>query len=145
MADSYDSASLTVEPQDICDSATALVRHSDEVAASLTRISNTVTALELGWAGKSADEAQQFNERWDHVMGELFGPRDHPEQGVLNVMAGGIKAAAVGFSQTEVALEQVFKKFAEGLSGDGSSSGTPGSVPDRGDSDHSAVIEDFPN
>src|SRR5882757_1138775 len=99
--------------------------------------------LELGWAGDTADEAQAFVNKWNSKMDELFGTADHPEDGVLVVMAGGLDAAAIGYSQTDAQVEQMFKEFATVLGSPGSNAGTPTSTPaDQGAG--TAVTEDFP-
>lgn len=96
------------------------------VADSLERINKTWTDLKLGWAGKTSDEAKEFLDRWNAVMQELFGTKDHPESGVLNVIVEGVLMAATLYGQTELLLSDFFYQFLYSLGGDG---GSPSDTP----------------
>jgi hypothetical protein len=53
------------------------------------------------------------------VATELFGTKDHPEQGVLNAIVGGVLTVADLFSRTDHALFDFFDHFAQDLGGGG--------------------------
>lgn len=123
----YDAANLYVDPDGLKTKADALLAQAENTAQSLEKINNTLSALQLGWAGKTADEARDFGNRWEAVMKELFGSKDHPEKGVLNAIVDGLLTTRGNFSKTEDALVQLFTQFGNDLSsGD---SATPTSPP----------------
>jgi uncharacterized protein YukE len=111
----YDAANLYVDPDGLKTKADALLAQAENTAQSLENINNTLSALQLGWAGKTADEARDFGNRWEAVMKELFGSKDHPEKGVLNAIVDGLLVTRGNFSQTEDALVQLFKQFGSDL------------------------------
>jgi hypothetical protein len=102
------------------------------VADSIDRINNTWKDLKLGWMGKTSNEASDFLNRWNGVMDELFGTKDHPEAGVLNAIVDGVLTTAAIFGSTEHSLFQFFTDFQHGLvgGGDGGSTDTPQSITD---------------
>ena len=109
---------------------------------SIKRINERVSHLRLSWVGTSQEEAHDFAARWDRVMTQLFGVENGP-MGVLVAMAGGLKATAVGYSHTEIAIEWMFTSFSNELavtSGDG---GTPTSAPP--DRTGSPINQDYQN
>jgi uncharacterized protein YukE len=119
--------SFYVAPDDLVKHGNNIKNHNQTVADSLTNIANTLGDLQLGWAGKTAEEAKAFGDQWNAVAEELFGTDDHPENGVLNAIAGGVLTVADLFSKTEHAIADYFDKFAQALMspGDGSGSGHP--------------------
>jgi uncharacterized protein YukE len=123
----YDAANLYVDPDGLKTKADALLAQAENTAQSLENINNTLSALQLGWAGKTADEARDFGNRWEAVMKELFGSKDHPETGVLNAIVDGLLATRGNFSKTEDALVQLFTQFGNDLSSGDST--TPTSPP----------------
>ncbi|MFF4652823.1 WXG100 family type VII secretion target [Streptomyces sp. NPDC001380] len=144
IAPDYDSATLNIDPAALDTAAQKLIEHAGNIVGSLNRISSSFAELQFQWAGDTAEQVQALNSWWDSVMRDLFGTEENPDQGVLNVMAAGVKAAAVGFSQTEVEIQQMFVKFAEGLAAAGQEP-TPDTISDAGDPLYSPVHEDFPN
>lgn len=123
----YDSANLYVDPDALKPKVDILKQQSQNTAESLQRINDTLSALQLNWAGDTADEAQKFGKRWTSVMKELFGGKDHPEKGVLNAIVEGLLATRGNFSNTEEALVQLFKQFDQDMSGGDTT--TPTSPP----------------
>jgi uncharacterized protein YukE len=124
----YDSAKLKVWPDGLGLRANNLLRQAENVAQSLENINGTLSALQLGWAGQTADEAQDFGRRWEGVMKELFGSQDKPEDGVLNAIVDGLLTTGGIYSKTEKALVDMFTKFGQDLSSGGDST-TPTSAP----------------
>ncbi|MFE7751941.1 hypothetical protein [Streptomyces sp. NPDC057428] len=110
----YDVSSIKIEPQALGSDSDKLIALANNVGDSVKRISDTVADLRVGWVSKSADEAQAFNDRWKHVMKQMFGEKDG-ETGVLPAMAGGILGTGVAFSHLELDLESAFRKFADAL------------------------------
>jgi hypothetical protein len=124
--------SFHVYPDDLVTHGNRIKDHNQTVADSLTNIVNTLSALHLGWAGKTSEEAKDFGDKWDRVAEELFGTKDHPEKGVLNAIAGGVLTVADLFSKTEHTLADFFNKFSQALTsgGDGGSDTPPQSITD---------------
>lgn len=115
-----------------------------DVSDVVKHINDTVFTLALGWAGKTSQEAQDFTNRWNSKMNELFGTSDKPEDGVLNVMSAGVEAAAIGFSQTNDYIGMTFNQIAASLSSPAQDTSTPTSAPpDQGAG--TAVVENFPH
>jgi hypothetical protein len=138
----YDTSSLYIDPTGLSGSAKKLVAHAKEVADSITAINHTLSGLALGWAGKTQEEVDKMNNQWTSTMRGLFGTEGSPENGVLNVMAAGVMAVAVGNAHAEVALAEMFQKFLHGIgSSDG---GLPGSTPhDLTNLDDTAITADW--
>jgi hypothetical protein len=124
----YDAANLYWNPDALKSDADALLALANDVADSLGVIESSFAALQLGWAGKTADEAREFGNRWEGVMKELFGSKDHPAMGVLNAIVDGLLIARGNAAKTEDGLLQFFKQFGEHLAS-GGDSGTPTSAP----------------
>jgi uncharacterized protein YukE len=144
----YDSSTLAVAPVSISEHAKTLKNYSDQVVSDLETINGIMANLALGWAGATADEAQAVTDHWNQVMQELFGTTDHPEYGVLNVMLGGVQAAAAAYSQVEAGLQTMFFNFESQLNNTGDAAAaavTPTSAPQSTtDSTYTAVTEEFP-
>lgn len=111
----YNAAKLYVDPDGLKTKADALLAQAENIADSLANINNILSALQLGWAGKTADEARDFGNRWEAVMKELFGSKDNPKKGVMNAIVDGLLATRGNFSKTEDALVQLFKQFGRDL------------------------------
>jgi len=131
----YDSASITVDTQQLAVSATNLKNLSQNVADSITQIQNTLSNLALSWAGTTQAEADALTTQWNLVMTGLFGSEDGTVLGVLNVLASGTQAVAAGFAQTEVSLQKMFVQFSTGMNtpspdGDTTPTSSPAPVTD---------------
>jgi uncharacterized protein YukE len=121
-----------IDPQTLVTIGNNLKDLGQAIADSIDRINNTWTELKLGWMGKTSEEAKDFIDRWNAVMNELFGTKEHPESGVLNAIVNGVLMTAGIFGQTEHTLVDFFTAFQHGLAGDGSdpSDTPPPSVTD---------------
>lgn len=127
---SYDEASLYVDPQGLVGQSEAMLGLARNVSDSLGRINETFRGLELGWAGRTSEEAQDFADRWEAVMRQLFGTRESPETGVLPVIASGLRMVGANFAVSEQALADFFRQFGEGMEGGGDGSGrSPDAAP----------------
>jgi conjugal transfer/entry exclusion protein len=72
-------------------------------------VQNALLSLNLAWAGESADEANDFNNRWQRTMDGVWGTKEHPETGVLNSIIGGLSTATNNYGTVESSLYNVFK------------------------------------
>ncbi|MFF7580967.1 WXG100 family type VII secretion target [Streptomyces sp. NPDC008061] len=133
----YDIGVIKIDPSALGSDGEKLVSLANEMAESVIRINNAVGSLRLGWVSESANEAQEFQDRWNRVMAQMFG-----ENGVLMAMVGGIMQVAAGFSHLEIELESAFLKFSEGLS---SSSGGDSGQPKDHMGPEFPFTQDYPN
>ncbi|MFB7504392.1 MULTISPECIES: WXG100 family type VII secretion target [Streptomyces] len=141
---SYDMSKLKIDPHALGDSSQRIDSLGKKVADAVVRINNVTSNLELSWVGKSAQEAQEFSDQWKKVMTHMFGDSDTKTNGVLPVMAGGLKGTAIGFSHTELGLWKFFNDLNNAMNSGGSGGGTPSSSPEDVDDMNSAVYENFP-
>jgi hypothetical protein len=79
----------------------------------------------LGWVGTSAAEAQDFSDRINANVKQLFGTSDAPASGApgsgaLPKIATGVDMASVNVGETEDVVKRMFDSLTPGL-------GTPGS------------------
>ncbi|MFJ3756471.1 WXG100 family type VII secretion target [Streptomyces sp. NPDC090080] len=133
----YDIGGIKIDPSALGEDGKKLLALANELGDSVVRINNTVSDLKLAWVAESANEAQEFQDRWNRVMSQMFG-----DNGVLVAMVGGIMSVAIGFSHLEIELESAFLKFADGLSSS-SSGGDPKPVDHTGP--EFPITQDFPN
>jgi len=139
----YDAASIHVMPDDLKSIADHLDTAATDVADSIRRINDQLGSLALGWSGATQQEAEDFSNQWSRVMNELFGTEDHPEQGVLNAIVGGLRGTGGGFSKTEHALADMFRKFKDNMNSGGGGT-TPADAPaDVNDITQTAITEDW--
>jgi hypothetical protein len=121
----------TISPTELFQRGNNLKPHGENVANSIDHISDIFTGLQLGWAGKTADEAQELSDRWNGVLKDLFGTKENPEKGVLNAIIDGLLTAAGVFDSAEVGIAQFFNDFHNALGHSGSGdSGQPESITD---------------
>ncbi|MDN3357277.1 hypothetical protein [Actinomadura sp. DC4] len=128
----YDSVqTFIVSPRDILVHARNIESDSQVIADSLGVIVDALQSLNLGWAGKTAQEANDFGDRWTAVAKELFGTDDHPEDGALNIVLDGVYIVASLFAGAEQGLKDFFTDMTTALAGDGGGdSGHPASITD---------------
>jgi hypothetical protein len=112
----YDSVqTFIVSPNDIVARAANIESDSQSIVDSLTAIVHALESLNLGWAGKTAQEAKDFGNRWTAVAKELFGTDDHPEDGALNIVVEGVYIVASLFAGAEQALKDFFTAMTAAL------------------------------
>jgi hypothetical protein len=129
----YDSVQVfTVAPNDIVVHARIVEGHATSIAGSLSNIVTTLQDLNLGWAGKTAEEANDFGNRWTAVGKELFGTHDHPEDGALNIVVDGMYIVAALFAGAEQGLKDFFNHMLTAVMapGGGGDAGHPASITD---------------
>ncbi|GAA4620328.1 hypothetical protein GCM10023196_003880 [Actinoallomurus vinaceus] len=119
-------------PGDLVSHTNNIVASNQNIVDALSTINKTLSDLNLGWAGKTSQEAKDFGDRWNAVMKELFGTEDEPSIGALNLIATGLYTAAGTFAQAEHALMDFFGNFVNALwsSTGGGSGGAPQSITD---------------
>jgi uncharacterized protein YukE len=139
----YDTgvSKVYVEPDTLGKIGNNLKQNAQDVASTINNIANTLSDLQLGWAGQTAQEAEDFGNRWTQVMTELFGTHDDPSKGVLNAIVVGLLTAQYGYSTTEQALVTMFNQFRDQLAQGGGDTTTP--PPNITDPNQTAVSETF--
>jgi hypothetical protein len=144
MADSlvdYDGVqSFYVAPDDIVMYAKSMEADVQIISDSLDVIVKTLSHLNLGWSGKTAQEAKDFGDRWTMVAKDVFGSKDHPEKGKLNLVLDGVYTVASLFATGEQGLKDFFTEMTTALASGGSNSGPPTSITDA---TTTAVTETF--
>jgi hypothetical protein len=78
-------------------------------------INKTLSALRLEWRGQSADEQEEISSEWTRVCGELFGPKDNPDTGVLSALAHHVTTAAKNYALAERAAIGIFDQILDGI------------------------------
>jgi hypothetical protein len=125
----YDNAgiSIKVDPDSIFQLATDTIPSlGEDVANSIDRVVQIWNDLKIGWVGHTAQEAQDFNDRWTTSIGELFGGKDGSAGGILAQIADGIAMAGSNYGQAEDVVTNMFNQTASSVGQDSSS----GSAPD---------------
>lgn len=140
---------LAVGPWGLNDTAKGLSTLAQNIADSVDRITNTLQPLVLNdWIGTTQQEADDFNNRWLAVMGEVFGSKDKPDDGVLNALSDGIATAAANYDKAEYALIDVWNQFAGKLpaANQNGSNNPPSKTtpPDEMDTNKTAITADYP-
>ncbi|GAA2698118.1 WXG100 family type VII secretion target [Streptomyces anthocyanicus] len=113
----WDSATIAVNPWVLHSSAKAVVKSLEDVLTELNTIMTVLGELKLSWTGDSATLADQYNERWNKAMKELYGTKEDPSTGILNVLASGLGSAAVNYSRGERSVSDMFVRFEASLQG----------------------------
>ena len=127
----YDSAGLfiRVDPNTLYSYATGdMVNEAKAVAGAIDSIVNIWNNLQLGWAGASAAEAQDFSKRWVQAVQQLFGTGDQPDSGAFPKLANAVATASVNYGEAEDTVQKMFQSLTDGLN---APPGTPG-PPTRG-------------
>jgi hypothetical protein len=130
----YDSsgASIKIDPDAVYQSATVTMPAlGAEISDSVSRVVQIWNDLKLGWVGNTAQEAQDFNDRWSASIGQLFGAAGDPSTGILSKITAGVAMAGVNYGQAEDVVTNMFNQTSDALIwGSGSSgssdSGSPG-------------------
>lgn len=128
----YDTSSIYVEPNELTSIADRLDSAASEVADTIKRINDQTSSLGLGWSGRTQQEAEDFSNQWARVMKDLLGTEDHPEDGVLGALIGGLRGAGGGYSKTEHALVDMFNDMKKHMNSGGGNDGGKDDSDDNG-------------
>ncbi len=109
---------------------TDMPTEAQTIADSIGRIHSIWDGLALGWAGTTADEAQDFSDRWNSALTQLFGSQADPDSGALPKIAQAVGMAALNYGATEDSVYHMFTEFSSGLN----QTGDP-QPPNRDDND----------
>ncbi|CAG6394667.1 hypothetical protein NMG29_40140 [Streptomyces cocklensis] len=107
----WNSSTVTVDPwvlKSASDNSAVAVKSIGDVMVAVT---DRLNELRLSWTGDSQEQADKFNRDWNAIVTQLFGTKEHPENGLLNRFCTGLGTAAVGYSRGERAVSDSFAKF----------------------------------
>jgi hypothetical protein len=110
-ADEDHGAAPPADPETMSRHINLLILQVDELGSLLEGVGSTLRPLRLGWAGHTADEAQQLHDDWTSVLTQLYGTRLTPQDGVVNVLACGLVEAADGCGWTTEQLQHLWQWF----------------------------------
>ena len=141
MPSNYDDAGITisVDPNSLYQYASSEIPgHIKNFTESISRIVGVWKKLndnKVGWAGKSASEAQDFDSRWSTAVSGLFGTDSDPSSGVLAKIAVAVAQAAENYGVAEGTIVTNLQEYIDGLNTPPAGGGRPvNSPPTRGGS-----------
>ncbi len=132
--DNYDDSGLLVrvDPNAMWQDKGDLHNQAQAIADSLSNIARVWEGLALGWVGASAEEAQDFNNRWNQALRRLFGTDDDPRSGALPNIAYAVALASINYAEHEDTVVKMFNSLTQGLSAPSGGLGVPTRSNDKG-------------
>ncbi|MEV6948791.1 hypothetical protein AB0N07_44130 [Streptomyces sp. NPDC051172] len=143
----YNSSKLAVDPITLSDSCDKLTDAAQNIGTALGDIMNCLSELRISWTGDSADVADDFNQRWSKVTGELYGTEaaqivntltfggfyaaDPGAEGVIPALTKGVAKAAGNYANGEGAVKAMFWNLGNGLAQSGGSGGSSHTTVDQ--------------
>jgi len=121
----YDSVRIAVNLFDLNTAADVVTTNSKTINDLMNGINDKLGQLALSWTGPAASDANQATTRWNNVMTALYGTRNDPSTGILNILASGVTAAVGNYAVNEQAIVKMFAQFFSALSNPPAASGTP--------------------
>jgi uncharacterized protein YukE len=125
----YDDATITVSPP-VLKTAIQIIAGSDpsqsvggligDIIDQLNDIMTTLDGLQLSWVGSSASEANDFSNRWDAAMKQLFGTSNDPSSGVYSRLLDGLAGALTNYDNAEDYVVKLMTAFQSATSSSGS-------------------------
>ncbi|GAA1226426.1 hypothetical protein GCM10009665_16210 [Kitasatospora nipponensis] len=85
-------ATISVDPELLLALSKQVLVQLQGIGSDITTIFTTLKELQLGWAGQTADEAQEFFERLEVCLTALYGAAND-KNGEQNSMLGRVAAA----------------------------------------------------
>lgn len=126
----YDQVSVySVDPATMKSKLDNMQSEVQNVQDYLQSVMDALSSLDFSWAGESADDANDFNNRWVHTMEQVWGTEEHPEIGVLNAILNGLGTAIDNYGSAESGLRDAFNQMLQDFGGDGDGQPTPSSPP----------------
>jgi hypothetical protein len=114
----YDNSGMMirVDPDSLYRYATVdMPNNADVIVGHLKNIVDTWNGLQLGWAGTTADEVQDFSKQWTQAVDQLFGTQADPTSGALPKIAIAVNLAAVNYGEAEDVIIKMFTSLVAGL------------------------------
>ncbi len=116
---------LVIDPATLETLATVDLKNTAEQFVSRVKaVGDVWDGLALSWNGQTQAEADDFNSRWSSSMHTMFGTADDDDDpGLLGQVISVVYLAAGNFANAESSITDAFQKMADGIGGDGQSSG----------------------
>jgi uncharacterized protein YukE len=114
----YDDSGMMirVDPDSLYRYATVdMPNQADVIGSHLNNIVDTWNGLQLGWAGTTAQEVQDFSNQWIQAIQQLFGTEADPATGALPKIAMAVNLAAVNYGEAEDVIIRMFTSLLSGL------------------------------
>jgi hypothetical protein len=114
----YDRTGLAIEvdPGVIYAYGTKYLPQSVEnIAVCLKAIADIWDGLNLGWVGRSKEEADDFNARWNSATTKLFGTKEHPEIGVFYRIGMAAGTGASNYGNADQCVMSMFESITQSL------------------------------
>ncbi|MFI7102503.1 WXG100 family type VII secretion target [Streptomyces sp. NPDC050161] len=99
-----------------------------DISTQVSTIFSTLQELELGWAGATQAEAEDFFTRLEACMTTAFGNEKNPESEKTSVIARtaqALSASGANYLHAEDVIIKEFTDFSNQMNGNGSSSPQP--------------------
>jgi uncharacterized protein YukE len=120
----YDDVTLAVNPDGLLALSQQAVSLGLQVGDEVIAIQNVMSGLQLSWTGDSGQAAQSFNDRWNAMMTQMFGPAG--DSGVLNALAQALGDAANNFDSAEQNISVMFTQLHNSIGNVSASDPMPG-------------------
>jgi hypothetical protein len=137
----YDDAGilLRVDPDTLYSYATVdMTQESQVIVDAINNIVGIWNNLKLSWAGTTAEEAQDFSNRWNSAVEALFGTQDKPEDGAFPRLADAVDYASINYGVAEDAIVRMFQSLTNGLNS------PPHGTPPTRDQNQGPITENAP-
>jgi uncharacterized protein YukE len=113
----WDSATIHVDPWVLHNAQSTLLTEINGILDDLNAIMNTLNGLKISWTGEASTLMDSYNKKWNAATTALYGAKDKPETGILNILSAGLDKAALNYSQGERAISNMFAKYEAAMEG----------------------------
>jgi hypothetical protein len=115
----YDNTDMSIKPLVLfADGRLSIPLDADAIAGYVSQVGDLWSGLKIGWVGSSAQEAHDFNDRWEKSMIAMFGRRDAdpkqqppPGENILGRIGWAVGGAAMNFAWADQNVKDMFKGF----------------------------------
>jgi uncharacterized protein YukE len=114
----YDDAGMLirVDPNSLYQYATGdMMAHGQVIMDAINNIVQTWNNLQVSWVSNSASEAQDFFDRWNSAVTQLFGTNADANSGALPKIADGVDLASINYGEAEDTVTKMFNSLTAGL------------------------------
>jgi hypothetical protein len=123
---------MSVQPALLYNDALSIDGVIDSIVGQVNKLSDIWEGLNLGWVGRTAQEAQDWKDNYSGVMMEIFGPpvprlapqdvrdaiaksNEQPGVGMLVKFQNGMTTAARNYGIADEGIMNAFKDFMHGI------------------------------
>jgi len=130
----YDDSGIMirVDPNTLYQYATSdIPNHVQGLADSISNIVKIWNNLKVGWVGKSASDAHEFNTQWSQAIDRLFGSKSDAASGVLPKIGIAVAQASINYGVAEDTITTSLKDYVNGLNTPAGAGNAVNSAPTR--------------